>query len=421
MRETDQALLRRYSESADQRAFEEIVKLHGGMVMGIAVRKVGQRELAEEICQNVFTILARKAESVLGSARNATVAGWLHRTTVLEASNFVRSDQRRRQRLLEYQDALPQPHSWDAGAVLKEQIDDAIQHLEEPHRRLVIMRFIEGLTHREIAEQIGRSENAVQKLLSRSLLKLERYLSTKATGVSAGALSALLADSLKGQTLTPGFEKSLAGTACKQSMRVSEASTRASAFRQLFSTIPSSFLVSAILAFSLGVGALCVLMLKNRDYEYGFMFAGGSGHWGTPAQTAQLSAQTRTWLVARGYERVESPAVAEARLGTASRGAYEEGGTTWILPGAQHFFVITEHGDQLSPLVCYWAKGEKGEVRKGGREALEVMREFQLEIISKYPVNSADEIVELIDKELRRSDKGPSFFERFFFPSSVVL
>lgn len=60
----DQTLLRRFAEKQDEGAFTELVNRHLGMVHGICQRRTGDSQLAEELAQNVFSSLARKAGSI---------------------------------------------------------------------------------------------------------------------------------------------------------------------------------------------------------------------------------------------------------------------------------------------------------------------------------------------------------------------
>src|SRR5580765_8822196 len=74
----DMTLLREYVERGSEPAFSTLVSLHMGHVFSTAVRQAGDAQLAEEITQAVFIILARKAPTI----RPRTIlAGWLFRTT----------------------------------------------------------------------------------------------------------------------------------------------------------------------------------------------------------------------------------------------------------------------------------------------------------------------------------------------------
>jgi hypothetical protein len=86
---SDEALLKAFADSHSEKAFDALVGKYLGMVLGIAGRRTGDRALAEEIAQDVFTILARKAQRL---KCGATLAGWLHRVTVIECADAMRRE-----------------------------------------------------------------------------------------------------------------------------------------------------------------------------------------------------------------------------------------------------------------------------------------------------------------------------------------
>src|SRR3954454_407095 len=91
----DCQLVSAYATQGSEAAFRALVQRHVDLVYATAVRQVGDTELAEEITQNVFVALASKAPRLGGIQ---TLAGWLHRTTVLESKSRIRSELRRRRR-----------------------------------------------------------------------------------------------------------------------------------------------------------------------------------------------------------------------------------------------------------------------------------------------------------------------------------
>src|SRR5687768_9092033 len=93
---TDEAeLVASFASSRSDRAFEAIVQLHFRFVFATAYRQLENRELAEEVTQNVFIVLAQKAHSMKG---HRTLAGWLYQTTLNQSRHILRTDLRRRTR-----------------------------------------------------------------------------------------------------------------------------------------------------------------------------------------------------------------------------------------------------------------------------------------------------------------------------------
>ncbi len=57
-----------------------------------------------------------------------------------------------------------------------ELLEQAMQRLSDDHREVILLMKIEGLPARDVAEKMGRTENAVHLLLSRSLKRLAEEL-----------------------------------------------------------------------------------------------------------------------------------------------------------------------------------------------------------------------------------------------------
>jgi DNA-directed RNA polymerase specialized sigma24 family protein len=71
----DGELLRAYVERQDGDGFAALVRRHGPMVLGTARRVVGDYQLAEDVLQATFLVLARKARRI---RRPEALAAWLH-------------------------------------------------------------------------------------------------------------------------------------------------------------------------------------------------------------------------------------------------------------------------------------------------------------------------------------------------------
>src|SRR5512144_616267 len=96
---SDAQLLREYAECQNEAAFREIVLRHADLVYSSALRQVTSPDLARDVAQSVFTDLARKAQPLAKSLdENASILGWLFRSTRFAALNQLRDDRRRLER-----------------------------------------------------------------------------------------------------------------------------------------------------------------------------------------------------------------------------------------------------------------------------------------------------------------------------------
>src|SRR5678816_89930 len=88
----DMELVREYAHSGSEEAFTALVSRHINVVYSVALRRVGNPHHAEEICQAVFVILAKKAGTL---PQRTVLSGWLYETARLTAANYLRGEIRR--------------------------------------------------------------------------------------------------------------------------------------------------------------------------------------------------------------------------------------------------------------------------------------------------------------------------------------
>ncbi|MFT3869620.1 MAG: sigma-70 family RNA polymerase sigma factor [Nibricoccus sp.] len=187
MSPNDRDLLLRFARNGDQDAFGVLVRQYIGLVYHSALRSVGDAHAAEDIAQQVFTLLARKAAKVCS---HETLIGWLHTTTRLEAHQFLRRERRRAAREKEalMHDDLPSPNPVQDWERLRPVIDVALDQLRATDRDAVLMRFFNNQSFAAIGEQLGMTENAARMRVDRALDKLNGILSSrKITTVSLAA------------------------------------------------------------------------------------------------------------------------------------------------------------------------------------------------------------------------------------------
>ena len=186
----DWQLLQNYVERDSETAFRTLVNRYVNLVYSVALRRVGNAQLAEEVAQAVFILLARKAR---GFRQNIILSGWLFRTTRFVASRAVRAEQRRQRREQEafaMQQLTTPDDTWKRISPV---LDDALEQLGETDRNAVLLRFFNDKTHRETAAALGVSEDAAKKRVTRALDKLRTFFAGRGVMLSATALASTVA------------------------------------------------------------------------------------------------------------------------------------------------------------------------------------------------------------------------------------
>src|SRR2546421_127186 len=191
---TDYQLLRQYVENGSQEAFAEGVRRHIDVVYSAARRQThGDDAAAEDVTQRVFILLAQKAGKL---DERVLLGGWLFNATRFSANDFLRKEQRRARH--ESKAAEMANHSRSEGrddpwSSAETKLDDAMAHLGVQSRGLIVLRFFEGKTAKEVGERLGISEEAARKRVSRAVDELRELFARRGVVMSATALAEALA------------------------------------------------------------------------------------------------------------------------------------------------------------------------------------------------------------------------------------
>ena len=194
----DAALLARFAESRDGRAFADLVRRHAGLIHSAALRRVGSADAAD-VTQAAFLVLLRKPDQALRAAnRPGGLAAWMLAITRNLCNNAQR--RRRRREHHEREAAVPgddatiggdpvEALAWREVAPL---LDDAVLSLPAGDRAAILMKFYENRPATEIAAALDVSHDAARQRIARALKKLRRRLDAKGVAVPSALLATLL-------------------------------------------------------------------------------------------------------------------------------------------------------------------------------------------------------------------------------------
>lgn len=189
----DMDLVREYLTGRSEQSFERLVSRHIALVYSSALRQVRDPNLAEEITQAVFIILARKAASL---SPKTILPGWLYRTTRFTAANALRTRATRQryeqEAVMEF--ATENSSTETAWLELAPLLDEAMARLRQTDRDALLLRYFENKSLRDVGAALGTNEESAKKRVARSLEKLRNFFKGRGVSLSAtviaGALSA---------------------------------------------------------------------------------------------------------------------------------------------------------------------------------------------------------------------------------------
>ena len=158
----------------DPARFAEIYELNFNRVYGFIARRVGSRDIAEDLTSDVF----HKALAGLPRFewRGVPLGAWLIRI----ASNAI-IDRAKRAAKESDTSGLDEPSEVSPKEI--EEIEQRarlfklVDQLPPDQRRVIVLRFSEEKSIREVAQDLSRSEGAVKQLQFRALQNLRAQLS----------------------------------------------------------------------------------------------------------------------------------------------------------------------------------------------------------------------------------------------------
>jgi RNA polymerase sigma-70 factor (ECF subfamily) len=171
-------------------AFEEIVKRYQRRVYAVARRIVRRHDVADDVTQEAFL----KAYQALSSFDLERPFGpWICRIAANLAVNHVRSPEAREQELPEGHFEMPTSGPDPLREVLEGEaqrmLGGALQALPADQRAVLVLRVVEDMSYREIADALGLEMGTVMSRLSRAREKLrvalEPYLGAAARRAGA--------------------------------------------------------------------------------------------------------------------------------------------------------------------------------------------------------------------------------------------
>ncbi len=185
---SDEELLRKFNDG-DADAFATLVRRYERPLYNFILRSVRRRERADELLQDVFLKVVQRSRDFKGNSKLSTWLYTIARNLCIDHSRKMvfrrhksldapgRAASEEGPTLLERTAAEgAEPDRAAVAEDLRQRIGEAVEELPEEQKDVFLMRQVQGMRFREIAEVLGIPENTVKSRMRYALERLQRAL-----------------------------------------------------------------------------------------------------------------------------------------------------------------------------------------------------------------------------------------------------
>lgn len=162
------------ARSGDLEALEALYRAFETPVYNLALRMLRAPEDAEDVLQETFLEVVRSIKQYRGEGH---LWGWIKRIAASKVLMRIRRNQVRATEPLDEESTGGHVPVGAVGAVpARIDLERAFEQLSETSRAVVWLHDVEGYTHEEIAEQMGKTVSFSKSQLARAHARLRRML-----------------------------------------------------------------------------------------------------------------------------------------------------------------------------------------------------------------------------------------------------
>lgn len=168
------------AKAGEEKAQEGLYRAFSGPVYTLACRMTGQPTSAEEVLQDTFVAVLDRLGEYRGEA---PLGAWIRKIAVNQCLMQLRSPWHRRGRSMEGMAevvdlVVHNREDWTAAdtAAAGMDLEQALGQLDPVSRAVVWLYDVEGYTHPEIAEMMGKTVSFSKSQLARSHRRLQALL-----------------------------------------------------------------------------------------------------------------------------------------------------------------------------------------------------------------------------------------------------
>ncbi len=159
--------------------WSSVLSQHNRWLRTVILARVGEPQAVDDVFQEV-ALAAVRQKAPLRDPRK--VAPWLYRLCVVQSLLYRRQHGRRRKLVDRYRDRAVEASGpgdgldWLLSEERRTLVREALRNLQGRDREILLLKYNERWTYRQIAEHLGISESAVEARLHRARARLREQL-----------------------------------------------------------------------------------------------------------------------------------------------------------------------------------------------------------------------------------------------------
>lgn len=167
--------------------WQKAIATHRNWLRKVLQSRIGDRHSIDDLMQEVaLAVVQQSGVDSAGSVPSepAKVAPFLYSVAIRKAANFHRKKNRQSHASPELSEAIeaklttpePQPLDWLLKKEKRKSLHSAIDSLDEESREILMLKYTENWSYKQLAQHLGITEKAVERRLARARKKMRNSL-----------------------------------------------------------------------------------------------------------------------------------------------------------------------------------------------------------------------------------------------------
>ncbi|MCC6125508.1 MAG: RNA polymerase sigma factor [Pirellulales bacterium] len=162
--------------------WQQVLAEHERWLRTVIYTRVGEPQAVEEVLQEVSLAAVRQKAPISDPTK---VSAWLYRLAVMQTLLYRRKQGRRRKLIDRYAERnrpresdnrRQNPLDWLLSEERREKVRTALKQLSRRDAEILLLKYTEDWSYRELADHLGVSESAVEARLHRARGRLRAEL-----------------------------------------------------------------------------------------------------------------------------------------------------------------------------------------------------------------------------------------------------